>query len=47
MCIVDGDGNCGPRAIGVGVYGREEEHSRVRREVYNYMIDDYSSRGGV
>ena len=29
MYKIKGDGNCGPRAIGVGIYGKESEHKEV------------------
>jgi len=44
---VSGDGNCGPRAISVGIYGTEDYHQSVRSDVYKYMLDDYTKRGGV
>ena len=41
---IKGDGNCGPRAIGVGIYGKESMHKEVRQSVFNYMIEDYEKR---
>ena len=39
--IVPGDGNCGPRAISVGIYGTQEHHGEIRQLTYEYMLKDY------
>ena len=34
---VEGDGNCGYRALALQIYGDEECHYKIREDIYNYL----------
>lgn len=42
--IIENDGDTAPKAIACRIYEKVEEHSRVREEVCNYMLEAHAAK---